>query len=49
MIFFHGNAGNIGNRLPNLKYLFERNRVNIVIVGYRGYGYSEGSPSESGL
>lgn len=49
VIFFHGNAGNIGNRLPNMQYMFERNKVNLVIVGYRGYGHSEGSPSEEGL
>jgi hypothetical protein len=23
--------------------------VNVLIVGYRGYGHSEGTPSESGL
>mmetsp|Transcript_23737 Transcript_23737/g.27294 ORF Transcript_23737/g.27294 Transcript_23737/m.27294 type:complete len:181 (+) Transcript_23737:24-566(+) len=49
IIFFHGNAGNIGNRLANMKILFEESKANIVIVGYRGYGHSQGSPSESGL
>jgi len=49
LIFFHGNAGNIGNRLPNIHYLYEECQVNIIIVGYRGYGHSEGNPSESGL
>lgn len=49
IIFFHGNAGNIGIRLPNIQNIYERNKANVVIVGYRGYGHSEGSPSEEGL
>ena len=49
IIFFHGNAGNIGTRLPNVQLMFEENKANIVIVGYRGYGHSQGSPSENGL
>ena len=49
MIIFHGNAGNIGTRLPNIQLFFEENNVNVVIVGYRGYGHSQGSPSERGL
>lgn len=49
MIFFHGNAGNIGMRMPNLKILHKQLEVNILIVGYRGYGHSEGVPTEEGL
>lgn len=49
IIFYHGNAGNIGNRLPNIHKLMENTQVNVVIVGYRGYGRSQGSPSEHGL
>lgn len=49
LIFFHGNAGNIGSRLPNLNLLINSLSVNILIVAYRGYGHSEGTPSEQGL
>ena len=49
VIFFHGNAGNIGTRLPNIQLLFDDSKVNVVIVGYRGYGHSQGSASEYGL
>ena len=49
MIFFHGNAGNIGARNPNLEILVKRCMTNVLIVDYRGYGNSEGTPSEDGL
>nr|CAG4643370.1 EOG090X09ZU [Ilyocryptus agilis] len=49
IIFFHGNAGNIGHRLPNAKGLYKHLQANIFLVEYRGYGLSEGAPSESGL
>ena len=49
ILFFHGNAGNIGHRLPNVKGLFKHLQANIFLVEYRGYGMSEGSSSESGL
>lgn len=49
LIFFHANAGNIGFRLPNIVKLHEHCDANILIVGYRGYGHSEGTPTEEGL
>ena len=49
LIFFHGNAGNLSHRLPNIKELVNRCHVNVFILSYRGYGKSEGSPSENGL
>lgn len=49
IIFFHANAANIGFRLPNLKSIYEKCEVNILIVGYRGFGHSEGIPNEAGL
>ena len=48
ILFFHGNAGNIGNRLEKIA-LLRRLDVNIFIIDYRGYGNSTGSPSECGL
>lgn len=49
IIFFHGNAGNIGSRLPNIEVLVKRLNSNVLIIDYRGYGNSEGTPSENGL
>lgn len=49
IIFFQANAGNIGLRLPNIVQLCRLVNVNILIVGYRGYGHSEGIPTEQGL
>lgn len=48
LLFFHGNAGNISHRGESLA-IFHRLGLNVLIVDYRGYGKSEGSPSEEGL
>lgn len=48
LIYFHGNAGNISHRLADLIKLNEFG-INVLGVSYRGYGKSEGSPSEKGL
>ena len=48
MVYFHGNAGNIGHRLLNAHLLYTYSGCNILLVEYRGYGRSEGSPSEKG-
>jgi fermentation-respiration switch protein FrsA (DUF1100 family) len=47
VLFFHGNAGNISHRLDYL-LMFHRLRFGTLIVDYRGYGRSTGSPSEEG-
>lgn len=49
IIFFHGNAGNMGHRLQNAVGLYHNLHCNILLVEYRGYGLSEGSPTEEGL
>jgi fermentation-respiration switch protein FrsA (DUF1100 family) len=49
ILFFHGNASNIGFRLHNAKAMYEKLQANIVMVEYRGYGDSTGNPSEKGL
>jgi len=48
LIFFHGNAGNIGDRLGKID-LFHKMGLNVLIVDYRGYGKSEGTPTEEGI
>lgn len=41
LIFFHGNAGNIGIRLPNAAIMMNHLRCHLVLVDYRGYGDSD--------
>ena len=48
LILSHGNAGNISHRLGNLRLLHDKVKSNVFAVDYRGYGRSEGSPSEQG-
>lgn len=45
---FHGNASNIANRAPAYEFLRDT-PGNVLAVEYRGYGRSEGKPSEAGL
>jgi uncharacterized protein len=47
VLFCHGNAGNIGHRLEKLFILHDLG-VNVFLFDYRGYGRSEGRPSEQG-
>ncbi|GAB6023969.1 Alpha/beta hydrolase domain-containing protein 13 [Chamberlinius hualienensis] len=49
VLFLHGNAGNIGHRLFNASGLYRHLGCNVFMLEYRGYGKSEGSPSEEGL
>lgn len=46
---FHGNAGNIGHRIPIARVLEENSGCNILMLEYRGYGLSSGTPNEEGL
>jgi hypothetical protein len=48
LLWFHGNAENIGYDLPHLERLSQTG-VNILAVDYRGYGRSEGTPNETGV
>jgi fermentation-respiration switch protein FrsA (DUF1100 family) len=47
VLFFHGNAGNISHRLEKIG-IFRDLGVDTFIIDYRGYGRSEGKPSEQG-
>lgn len=49
ILMFHGNAGNIGHRVPIAKYLGENLGCNCLMLEYRGYGASTGTPDEKGL
>jgi len=48
ILWCHGNAGNITHRAENLE-LMSRNGLSALLYDYRGYGKSEGRPSEKGL
>ena len=47
ILICHGNGGNISQRLDLCKVMLETG-VNVFIFDYRGYGHSEGRPSEEG-
>lgn len=49
VLMFHGNAGNHGHRIPLAKVFYAKLRCNVLMMAYRGYGLSEGTPSEKGL
>jgi len=47
LLFCHGNAGNIGDRVHNVKLLHDAG-IAVLIFDYRGYGRSEGKATEQG-
>ena len=47
LLFLHGNAGNISHRLDSIR-LFHELGLSVFIFDYRGYGLSDGKPTESG-
>lgn len=47
VLHFHGNGGNISHRLERIA-LFRRLGLDAFLISYRGYGESEGRPSEAG-
>jgi hypothetical protein len=47
VLFLHGNAGNISHRLERLA-LLHRLGLATLILDYRGYGRSDGRPTEAG-
>ena len=49
LVWYHGNAGNIGDRLGNARWFVDRFGLDVVLVDYRGYGRSSGTPAEDGL
>lgn len=49
VLYLHANAGNMGHRLPLARYFVHKMHCNVVMLSYRGYGLSEGSPEESGM
>lgn len=48
-LFCHGNAGNVSALAETIQVLNQRHRLSIMAFDYRGYGLSEGRPSEEGV
>ena len=48
IVWLHGNGGSIAERAPMAAELSRRG-ISVFIAEYRGYGKSEGKPTESGL
>lgn len=49
ILWFHGNAGNLGYQVDDLAALRQWTAAHIFIFDYRGYGNSAGRPSERGF
>ncbi len=47
LLFLHGNAGNISHRIDSIR-IFRELGLSVLIIDYRGYGQSEGAPTEAG-
>ena len=48
ILFLHGNAGNLDNRIYKLNFLGNLD-INFLIISWRGYSLSDGKPTEDGL
>lgn len=48
VLYFHGNGGSLAHRVARFRKLVD-DGTGLVALSYRGYGGSEGSPTEDGL
>jgi fermentation-respiration switch protein FrsA (DUF1100 family) len=48
LLYLHGNAGNLAGRSEVIEFFLQLG-VRVLALDYRGYGQSEGKPSEAGL
>lgn len=48
LLFFHGNAADVNNRLPIIQQFINMG-INVFIIDYHGYGLSSGKPNENNL
>ncbi len=48
LIYFHGNAGSLENRIHKLNHFQDMN-INFLIIAWRGFSGNDGKPSEQGL
>ena len=48
ILYFHGNAGNLENRIHKLNH-FKDMDINFLIIAWRGFSGNDGKPTEKGL
>ena len=48
LVYFHGNAGSLENRIHKLNH-FQNMNINFLIIAWRGFNGNKGKPSERGL
>ena len=48
LVYFHGNAGSLENRIHKLNHFQDMN-INFLIIAWRGFNGNKGKPSERGL
>ncbi|GKV13938.1 hypothetical protein SLEP1_g24897 [Rubroshorea leprosula] len=49
ILYFQENAGNIADRLGTVRIMLLRLQCNVFMLSYRGYGASDGYPSQHGI
>ncbi|XP_039023891.1 alpha/beta hydrolase domain-containing protein WAV2-like [Hibiscus syriacus] len=49
LLFFQENAGNIAHRLEMVRVMLQSLQCNVFMLSYRGYGASDGYPSQPGI
>ncbi|KAL5182837.1 Alpha/beta hydrolase domain-containing protein WAV2 [Glycine soja] len=49
ILFFQENAGNIAHRLEMVRIMLQQLHCNVFMLSYRGYGASDGYPSQHGI
>lgn len=49
VLFFQENAGNIAHRLEMVRIMMQKLQCNVFMLSYRGYGASDGFPSQHGI
>ncbi|XP_030530076.1 alpha/beta hydrolase domain-containing protein WAV2 isoform X1 [Rhodamnia argentea] len=49
ILFFQENAGNIAHRLEMVRIMLQKLHCNVFMLSYRGYGASDGYPSQHGI
>ena len=48
ILFLHGNAGSLENRIHKINH-FENMNINFLIIAWRGFSGNKGNPTEKGL
>ena len=48
LVYFHGNAGSLENRIHKLNHFKDMN-INFLIIAWRGFSGNKGEPTEQGL